>query len=356
METTQCGAGWESGRSGSILEGDREPFLLAPAGKDYLWGGRRLRDDFSKDLDLTPLAETWECSTHPDGESRVASGPLAGETLPELVTAHPEILGTHARENQTAEGQIPILIKLIDANRDLSVQVHPDDAYAREHENGSLGKDEMWYVVDAKEGAELVYGFTRDMTEPLVRKALTDGTIGRYLQRVPVHRGDVFYIKAGTVHAIGAGALICEVQESSNLTYRLYDYDRVDKNGKKRPLQIDKALQVANLRSAAVPRQPLRVLHYHPGFASEFLCRCRYFEVERLLLNTERVRDLARLKAPSTSFVVLLCTRGCGVLFYENEAGHEESLRFFRGDSMFLPAGGREVLIHGQAELLKVNC
>lgn len=351
-DTTPC----RDGKGESRQAVGREPFLLAPAGKDYLWGGRRLRDDFSKDLDLTPLAETWECSTHPDGESRVASGPLAGETLPELVTAHPEILGTHARENQTAEGQIPILIKLIDANRDLSVQVHPDDAYAREHENGSLGKDEMWYVVDAREGAELVYGFTRDMTEPLVRKALTDGTIGRYLQRVPVHRGDVFYIKAGTVHAIGAGALICEVQESSNLTYRLYDYDRVDKNGKKRPLQIDKALEVASLVHASAPRQPLRVLHYHPGFATEFLCRCRYFEVERLLLNTERVRDLARLKAPSTSFVVLLCTKGCGVLFYENEAGHEESLRFFRGDSMFLPAGGREVLIHGQAELLKVNC
>ncbi len=136
-DTTPC----RDGKGESRQAVGREPFLLAPAGKDYLWGGRRLRDDFSKDLDLTPLAETWECSTHPDGESRVASGLLAGETLPELVTAHPEILGTHARENQTAEGQIPILIKLIDANRDLSVQVHPDDAYAREHENGSLGKD-----------------------------------------------------------------------------------------------------------------------------------------------------------------------------------------------------------------------
>ena len=113
-----------------------KPFMLLPAAKDYLWGGSRLNDDFNLGIPVSPFAEAWACSTHPDGESRVASGPLAGETLPELVTAHPEILGTHARENQTAEGQIPILIKLIDANRDLSVQVHPDDAYAREH-----GKD-----------------------------------------------------------------------------------------------------------------------------------------------------------------------------------------------------------------------
>ena len=352
MKTTQCGGGWEKRQDESLSAEDRAPFLLAPAGKDYLWGGRRLRDDFSKDLDLTPLAETWECSTHSDGESRIASGPHAGETLRALVGKNPALLGSHALANQTAPDQIPILVKLIDADRDLSVQVHPDDAYAKLHENGSLGKDEMWYVVDAREGAELVYGFTRDMTEGLVRQSLSSGTIGKYLQRVPVHRGDVFYIRAGTVHAIGAGVLVCEVQESSNLTYRLYDYDRVDKNGKKRPLQVDKALQVANLKSAAMPRQPLRVLHYHPGFASEFLCRCRYFEVERLLLNTERVRNLARLQAGATSFAVLLCTRGCGVLF----DGDGKSLRIFRGDTVFFPAGGREVQLHGQAELLWIHC
>lgn len=334
-----------------------EPFLLSPAGKDYLWGGTRLRDDFSKNLPLTPLAETWECSTHADGESVLASGKESGAKLSELLKKHPEYLGTHARSNQTRPGQLPILVKLIDADKDLSVQVHPNDEFAREHENGSLGKDEMWYVVDAKKDAQLVYGFRRDMTRDLVEKALAKGTIGKYLQRIPIHRGDVFYISAGTVHAIGKGALICEVQESSNITYRLYDYDRIDKNGKKRPLQVEKALQVANLKSAAAPRQPMRVLHYHPGIASEFLCRCRYFEVSRLLLNTENTRSLASIETGSTSFVTLVCTSGCGVLFWDNAScGGEKSLRFFRGDTVFIPADSPKIRIHGEAELLKINC
>ena len=179
------------------------PFLLKPAGKDYLWGGSRLKDDFSKDMDLTPLAETWECSTHPDGPSIVASGVYEGRLLSEVLNRHPEYMGTHPK----TDGGLPILIKFIDARKDLSVQVHPDDEYAREHEHGSLGKTEMWYVLDAAKDAKLVYGFYHDISREKLKKSLEDGTVERYLQKVKVQKDDLFYIEPGTVHAIGAGTL-----------------------------------------------------------------------------------------------------------------------------------------------------
>ena len=280
-----------------------KPFLLKPAGKDYLWGGSRLKDDFSKDIDLTPLAETWECSTHPDGISTVASGALKGQPLSEVLKAHPEYLGTHPSRNKIRDGELPILIKLIDARKDLSVQVHPDDEYARIHEHGSLGKTEMWYVLDAAKDAQLVYGFYRDMDREKLRKSLQEGTVEKYLQKVKIEKNDVFYIEAGTVHAIGAGALIAEVQENSNLTYRLYDYNRLDKAGKARELHIEKALEVADLKGSAEPRQPMRVLKYKRGYASEFLCRCRYFQVERVLINTEKCRKMADFCTDSSSLL-----------------------------------------------------
>lgn len=332
--------------------GERKPFLLSPVGKDYLWGGTRLNDDFSKGIPMKPLAETWECSTHADGSSMVAGGEHRGKSLTKLLQEHPEYLGTHPLGHSALNpGELPVLIKLIDAKEDLSVQVHPDDIYAREHENGSLGKTEMWYVLDAREGTRLVCGFRHDMTKELLKQSLENKTVGKYLQKVDVHADDVFYIEAGTVHAIGAGALIAEIQENSNLTYRMYDYDRVGKDGRKRPLHLEKALDVVNLKAAPEPKQPMRVLRYQPGYASEFLCRCKYFQVERILINTERCRSLAAVKTDSTSFQVLLCVSGCGVLLCG-----EEDIPFFKGDCIFIPADSVEIRIHGRAQLLKVNC
>lgn len=341
------------------------PFLLSPAGKDYIWGGRRLKDDFGKDIDLTPLAETWECSTHHDGISRVADIAASNASdwpveegvqsacepllLTDLVRKHPEILGTHPQT--TEDGGLPILVKFIDAADRLSVQVHPSDAYAKAHENGSLGKTEMWYVMDAEPGAQLVYGFSEDMGDGKLEKALAAGTIEKYLQYVPVQRGDVFLIEPGTVHAIGAGILLAEIQESSNLTYRLYDYGRIGKDGKLRELHVEKALQVVNRKASTEPRQPLRVLRYQPGYASEFLCRCQYFQVERLLLNTSRIRPMAPFCTGTTSFEVLLCIDGCGTIFWENN-----HLPFFKGDCIFIPANSVKMRIHGQAEMLWIRC
>lgn len=324
-----------------------EPLFLTPAGKDYLWGGSRLNDEFSKDIPLSPLAETWECSTHPDGESRVASGIFAGQTLRQVLRAHPDWLGARCANSG---GELPILIKFIDAKRDLSVQVHPDDAFAAAHEHGQKGKSEMWYVLDAERGARLVYGLHRDTEEAVLRQAIAGGTLERYLRYVPVETDDVFFLEAGTIHAIGAGCLIAEIQQNSNLTYRLYDYDRVDKNGQKRPLHIEKALAAAHLSANATPRQPLRVLKYHPGCATELLCRCRYFQVERLLLNTERIRSRAPIAADELSFQVLLCVNGCGAVSYGGQTRD-----FFKGDCIFLPAGCA-LTLHGRAQFLLVRC
>lgn len=324
------------------------PFLLQPAGKDYLWGGMRLKDDFAKDVDLDPLAETWECSTHPDGESTVATGPFAGQALSQVLKAHPEYLGS----NPNTVGELPILIKLIDAQKDLSVQVHPDDVYAKTYESGQLGKTEMWYVLDASPDAQLVYGFSRTLTREMVRESIEAGTIEKYLQKVPIHRDDVFFIEAGTVHAIGAGALIAEIQESSNLTYRMYDYGRTDKQGNRRPVHIEKALDVMDLSACQAPRQPMRVLRYRRGYATEFLCRCPYFQVERMLLNTEICHEMAQIQTDCHSFQVLLCTEGCGVINGDDGL----VLNFFRGDCLFIPANSMVLCLHGKAQFLKVRC
>ena len=323
------------------------PFFLKPAGKDYLWGGRRLNDDYAKNIDMTPLAETWECSTHPDGPSTVSSGEFEGRLLSDVLKEHPEYIGTHP---QTV-GELPILIKLIDAKQDLSVQVHPDDAYAYEHENGQSGKDEMWYVLDAEKDSRLIYGLNRTVTKEELRAGIADGSITKYMQKVPVHKNDVFYIKAGTIHAIGAGVLLAEVQESSNLTYRLYDYDRTDRNGHKRELHVEKALAVANLNEAEKPVQPMRLLNYRRGWASEFLYRCKYFQTERILLNTERIREMVTVQTDSLSFMVMLCLEGSGMLRYENEI-----LPFFKGDCIFIPADSVPVQLHGSAQFLRVSC
>ena len=331
------------------------PFFLRPVGKDYLWGGNRLNEVFHKNIEMTPLAETWECSTHPDGTSIVASGEWEGQLLSAVLKAHPEYLGTHPREVMRSHGlpeqELPILIKFIDARKDLSIQVHPGDAYAYEKEQGQLGKTEMWYVLDATEDASLIYGLNRGVSAECIREAIAKGSLEKYLQRVNIRKNDVFFIPAGTIHAIGAGALIAEIQENSNLTYRLYDYGRVDKNGFPRKLHVDKALEVADLTEARKPVQPMRVLRYRKGVAMELLCRCEYFQVERVLLNTENDPGDANRWVPfhteSNSFAVFLCVDGCGTI---------DDASFHIGDCVFLPADSKEVSLRGTAQFLKVSC
>lgn len=327
------------------------PFLLKPVGKDYLWGGERLNTEFGKGIDIKPLAETWECSTHPDGVSVCASGEFSGYRLDKLISEYPEMLGARHKHKKA----LPILVKFIDARQNLSVQVHPTDDYAKEHENGQLGKSEMWYIVDAVADAKIVYGFNRDVNADIVRANIGSGNIEKFLHYVPVKKNEVYFIDAGTVHAIGAGALIAEIQENSNLTYRLYDYNRTDKNGNKRELHIDKALSVTNYKSSANPRQPLRVLKYKPGCASEMLCRCEYFEVSRLLINTEVLRRPLSYRNDDMSFRVFMCLDGCGSIRFE-KSGKSEIIDFYKGDTVFIPANSVNFGIHGKAQFLEITC
>ena len=324
------------------------PFILSPVSKDYLWGGTKLKEEFSKTIEETPLAESWECSTHPDGINIVKDGIFAGKDLRTVLIEHPEFLGTHPK----TKDELPILIKFIDAKEKLSVQVHPDDDYARKYENGSLGKMELWYVVDAKPDAELIYGFHRDVDKEIVQNSLEKGTIEKYLQKIRVKKDDIFFIEPGTVHAIGEGILIAEIQESSNLTYRLYDYDRRDKNGKKRELHIDKALEVINYKGGVQPRQPMRFLQYAPGCATEFLCRCQYFQVERMLINNKDIKNEFFIETGSNSFQVLLCLEGEAALI--DDLG--DNLRFKKGDCIFIPADSVRLKLRGKAQIIKVGC
>ena len=329
------------------------PFLLSPSGKDYIWGGERLKTGYGKAIDLSPLAETWECSVHPDGPSRVASGALAGRTLAEVLAENPAFLGT----SFSTLGELHILVKLIDAKRDLSVQVHPDDDFAHREEGGQQGKTEMWYVLDAAPGASLVFGLNRICKPEDLRASLADGTVETLLRRVPVRPGDVFYIPSGTIHAIGGGILLAEVQQNSNLTYRLYDYGRLGKDGRPRPLHVDKALAVADLSGARPTRQPLRVLRFRPGFAEEELCSCAYFQVWRCRLAAGAEAQLPPLPE---SYRVLLCTEGEGVL-REGAAGAGADgvaggeLRFRKGDTVFIPAVCGALRLSGGADFLLIR-
>jgi mannose-6-phosphate isomerase len=325
------------------METAMEIMKMQPCGRDYLWGGTRLREEYGKDIDLVPLAETWECSVHPDGPSRVCSGRHKGASLAEVLEQHPEYAGTKA-----GEGGFPILVKFIDAKKDLSVQVHPDDRYAREHENQN-GKTELWYVLDAEEGAELIYGFQHKVSREILQKAVETGTLDKHLQKVKVHRGDVFYVPAGTVHGIGAGILLAEIQESSNVTYRVYDYDRVDKNGRKRELHFEKAVQVMDMDPAPEMRQKPRLVKYHPGCSRELLCRCRYFEVERI-----QVTKGFSFSVLDVSFQVLVCMEGYGQV--ETMDGGQKPVRFCKGETLFLPAGLGRCLIVGDVVMLKIRC
>ena len=320
-----------------------EIFKLSPAGKDYLWGGTRLKNEYSKSIDMTPLAETWECSVHPDGPSTIAAGTFKGMTLAEVLNLHPEYIG-----NKVQNGTLPILVKFIDAKQDLSIQVHPDDVYALEYEHQN-GKTEMWYVIDAEEGASLIYGFRHKVNEKILRNAVKTDTLDKHLQKVEVHKGDVYYVPAGTVHGIGKGILLAEIQESSNVTYRVYDYNRVDKDGKKRELHFDKAIRVMDMTPAPDVKQAPRMIQYYPGGSRELLCRCKYFEAERIQITkgfTFSVTDY--------SFQVLMCLDGYGQV--EIMDADLKPMRFVKGETMFLPAGIGRCLVIGDTVLLKIRC
>lgn len=217
------------------------PFKMNPEIKYLIWGGTRLREVYQKPCTQNNAGESWEVSTHPAGPSFIANGPLAGTSLADAIHQNPGLI---------APEDFPFLFKIIDANQDLSIQVHPDDAYAQQNENSPRGKTEMWYIIDAKPGAKIGYGWKQDMTKDQVRAAIADGTLEQFINYVPVSAGQAYFIPAGTVHCLCDGLLVAEIQQNSNVTYRLYDYNRKDAQGNGRQLHIEKSLDVADLTSA----------------------------------------------------------------------------------------------------------
>ena len=288
---------------------------LYPVCKDYLWGGNKLKESYAKQTDKTPCAESWELSFHKDGLTRLANG----KTLMESVTQ------ADLGENVNGFAFFPTLIKFIDAKQDLSVQVHPSDEYALKNEN-SLGKTEMWYIVEAEAGAGIYLGFNRDVTEAEYREAIANNTLTQLLNFYEVKAGECYFIPAGTIHAIGKGCLICEIQQNSNLTYRVYDYARRDKDGNLRELHVEKALKVTKLSK-----------HENKTLQGETLGVSKYFNVRKL-----HVKNCV-LQANPRSFQCITCVDGQGEL---------DGQRIRKGDSFFVPAGYGDYQIKGEVQII----
>lgn len=308
---------------------------LTPAFKDYLWGGTRLRDDFQKDCDFDKIAESWELSCHKDGPSTIANGEFKGLTLSEYIDkAGKSVLGTDCEKFEN----FPILIKLIDAKDNLSVQVHPDNEYAQRVE-GEYGKTEMWYIVDCDEGATLLYGFKDTITKDEFAQRIADNTLLEVTNAVPVKKGDVFFIQAGTLHAIGKGILIAEIQQNSNTTYRIYDYGRVGKDGKPRELHVEKAKDVTDLCPAkAYPETPVE---QKDGYTSKLLSSCDYFTTYAVDVDSKAV-----LEADEKSFLSLLILDG------ECDITADDTVKAKKGDSIFVPAGTGKVIAEGKCKAI----
>ena len=297
-----------------------ETIKLTPACKDYLWGGEKLRQDYGIQSQLHPLAEAWVLSCHPDGPSVVATGPLAGKTLPEYIQEKgPGCLGAGCEKFT----DFPILAKFIDAKGDLSIQVHPSNEYALAHEH-QYGKTEMWYVLDCEPGATLYYGFQHQISREEFQQRIQNNTLTEVLNAVPVEKGDLFFIPAGTLHAIRKGIVVAEIQQNSNVTYRIYDYGRVGADGKPRQLHIQQALEVTQ----RTPPQPDPDFHGH-------LAQCPYFTVDVM-------EGRFTLDCGPESFVSVLVLEGTGALWEG-----DESMSLRKGESLFIPAGAGQCRLEG---------
>lgn len=307
---------------------------LQPIHKDYVWGGNTLIKQFHMETNKDTIAESWTLSCHPDGESVDL---LSKRTLSDVLQSHPEYAGTKAMTFT----RFPIMVKLIDANRDLSIQVHPNDAMGQKLEN-EYGKTEMWYVLDHAPNAFLYYGFQSDITKEELQESLEQGTILDKLNKVYVKTGDVFFVRAGTVHAIGAGIVIAEIQQNSNATYRLFDYHRLDADGKPRPLHIEKALLASNLNKSDIPVQ-LHTQGNYKETSSMQLISCEYFTVRKIALV-----DYATQYIDETSFMHLQIVDGGGHIM---DSDHKK-IAFRKGDSFFITANHGALSLYGNATIL----
>lgn len=314
---------------------------LKPALKDFIWGGTKIKDVFGISTGkYKTVAESWMLSAHSAGQSKIATGAFKGYTLGDYIEeTGKQNLGWKAQDYE----RFPILIKFIDATDSLSIQVHPDDDYAFPHE-GDYGKNEMWYIMSAEKNAYIYMGFNKDVTEEEIRKRISDNTLIQIMNKISVKKGETYFLKTGTVHAIGAGCLICEIQQSSNVTYRLYDYNRKGKNGKPRELHLDKALEVSDMsKSTEVYRSQFGTLEFS-GYKKQLLGQCKYFSATKYTIKNEMT-----IVPNGASFRAVVVIDGAGRI--------GNSKTFFntqKGDTWF--CGCKEIInIKGETTVIVVS-
>lgn len=319
-----------------------EVFKMKPIFKEAIWGGNTLAKRYNKPIISDKTSESWEIAAHKNGQSTVSGGVYDGRTLCELAEMLKEkLLGDYVMRKYG--GKFPLLVKLLDCNDKLSVQVHPDDAYAAEHENGEYGKTEMWYILAAKPNAKLIYGFNRDVTTEEFRAAIENDTLDELMNYVPAKEGDCFFIRARTLHALLDGLLVAEIQQNSDTTYRVYDHGRVDKNGNARELHTDKSIAVTNTHSSKgheriiAPKEPI------DNGTRSVLCSCEHFETERYELDGR-----VDFQTNRQSFEMLLIYNGHANITFDSGI-----LTVCEGDSLVIPAYLGAYTIEGQCEFLR---
>ena len=315
-----------------------KPIKLKPEFKEIIWGGNRLKTEFNKSSNLENIAESWELTVRSDGMNQITGGEFDGYTLEEYINEN----GFNVVTNKELD-RFPLLIKFIDAQDNLSVQVHPDDEYGLAHAN-SLGKTEMWYIMDAKPGAQLVYGLKPECTNEMFAEAIKNGTVEKMLNYVNVKKGDVFFIPSGLVHAIGAGILLAEIQQNSNITYRVYDYNRLGKDGKPRELHVSDALNVIVNRN----QSEIEKIQFSTNVKNDnCLADCKYFKVDKFNID-----GTLQFSTNVESFNSILCLDGEGKIVFNGE-----EFNISKGDSYFIPANLGSYCIDGSLEIIvsKIN-
>lgn len=314
------------------------PLIFNPIFKERIWGGTKLKDFLNKSFEGNQIGESWELSTVANDVSVVANGEFAGLNLNELIEKYPiELLGSKSIEKFGLE--FPLLFKFLDAKEDLSIQVHPNDELAKLRHN-SFGKTEMWYVMQADETARLVVGFKNKINKEEYLKHLESKTLVTILNETPVQKGDAFFLETGTVHAIGAGVLIAEIQQTSDVTYRLYDWDRVDANGIGRELHNDLAVDAINYNETNTK------VSYNKGRnESVNLVECPFFTT-----NVIEVSEKYIWKKRKESFTVFMCTEGSFVIVTS-----DFTFKFKKGDTVLIPAIIEEFEIIGETSLLEIT-
>lgn len=316
------------------------PLKFDPIYKQIIWGGTNISKYFHRDIQMDKVAESWELCCRVDGTSVVSAGKLKGKSLSCLILMYgAKLLGV--RNFQKYGTYFPLLIKIIDANENLSVQVHPGDAYARANGEEN-GKNELWYVLDARENAEIVYGVKQNETKEDFIRAISENNIVPTLNMVNANAGDVFYVPAGKVHAILGGVLVAEIQQNSNTTYRIFDWNRVDKAGKGRTLNTSEALDVIDFNSQNQCNVCSEIVH-NKDYCTDAILRSEFFNMDRISIHH------CYTSAPADSFFVLMCIKGGGVASYDGG-----TCSIILGETVFFPACIGGVTIDGNATLLSI--